>query len=136
MVMIDVTYLGDLRTEATHAPSGSKLITDAPVDNHGKGEAFSPTDLVATALGSCMLTIMGIVAARHDWNIEGATASIEKTMAAAPSRRIETISVSLSVPGDSLDDAARHALEKAAHACPVHATLGENVTMPLKIVWT
>ena len=84
MVMIDVTYLGELRTEAVHGPSGSKVITDAPVDNHGKGEAFSPTDLVATALGSCMLTIMGIVAARHDWNINGATASIEKTMAAAP----------------------------------------------------
>ena len=83
MVMIDVTYMGDLRTKAVHQPSGAGLVTDAPVDNHGKGEAFSPTDLVATALGSCMLTIIGIVAARHDWNIEGATASIEKTMAAA-----------------------------------------------------
>tara|TARA_B100001059_G_C17650376_1_gene484099 strand:+ start:383 stop:793 length:411 start_codon:yes stop_codon:yes gene_type:complete len=136
MVMIDVTYLGELRTEAVHGPSGSKLITDAPVDNHGKGEAFSPTDLVATALGSCMLTIMGIVAARHEWNIVGATASIEKTMAAAPSRRIQAISVCLKIPGDSLDDAARHALEKAAHACPVHATLGENVEMPVDIIWT
>jgi putative redox protein len=136
MVMIDVTYLGELRTEAVHGPSGSKLITDAPIDNHGKGEAFSPTDLVATALGTCMLTIMGIVAARHDWNIDGATASIEKTMAAAPSRRIETISVCLKVPGESLDDAARHALEKAAHACPVHATLGENVAMPMEIIWS
>ncbi|MBB49006.1 MAG: osmotically inducible protein OsmC [Phycisphaerae bacterium] len=136
MVMIDVTYLGELRTEAVHAPSGSKLITDAPIDNHGKGEAFSPTDLVATALGSCMLTIMGIVAARHDWDITGATASIEKTMAAAPSRRIERLTVRLTIPGAGLDDAARHALEKAAHACPVHATLGENVDMPVDIAWT
>ena len=136
MVMIDVNYLGELRTEAVHAPSGSKLITDAPVDNHGRGEAFSPTDLVATALGSCMLTIMGIVADRHDWDITGATASIEKTMAAAPSRRIERLSVRLSIPGGRLDHAARHALEKAAHACPVHATLGENVEMPVEIVWT
>ena len=136
MVMIDVTYMGDLRTRAVHQPSGAGLVTDAPVDNHGKGEAFSPTDLVATALGSCMLTIIGIVAARHDWNIEGATASIEKTMAAAPSRRIERISVCLRIPGESLDVAARHALEKAAHACPVHATLGENVDMPLEIIWS
>ena len=135
MVMIDVTYQGELRTEARHQPSGSKLITDAPVDNHGKGEAFSPTDLVATALGSCMLTIMGSGAARHDWKIEGATASIEKTMSASPPRRIEKISVCLKIPAGSLDDAARHALEKAAHACPVHATLGENVEMPVEILW-
>ena len=136
MVMIDVTYLGGLRTEATHEPSGSTLITDAPVDNHGKGEAFSPTDLVATALGSCMLTIMGIVAARHDWKIEGATAEVNKVMAAAPERKIERVQVTLKIPGEGLEEPARNALRKAAESCPVHATLGSNVEVPVEFIWT
>ena len=136
MVTINSTYLGDLRTESTHGPSGTTIRTDAPVDNHGKGEFFSPTDLVATAVGTCMLTIMGIVAERHDWRIVGATAEVRKIMAAAPERRIQRIEITLRIPGEGLADPARNALRKAAESCPVHATLGSNVEMPIKFVWT
>ena len=136
MVTINSTYLGDLRTESTHGPSGTTIRTDAPVDNHGKGEFFSPTDLVATAVGTCMLTIMGIVADRHDWRIEGATAEVRKIMAAAPERRIQRIEITLRIPGEGLADPARNALRKAAESCPVHATLGSNVEMPIEFVWT
>ena len=86
MTKIKTTYLGGLRTEAIHEQSGTKLITDAPLDNHGKGEAFSPTDLVATALGSCMLTIMGISAEAYGYKLEGTTLEIEKIMVANPRR--------------------------------------------------
>lgn len=136
MVTINSTYLGDLRTESTHGPSGTTIRTDAPVDNHGKGEFFSPTDLVATAVGTCMLTIMGIVAERHDWRIVGATAEVRKIMAAAPERRIQRIEITLRIPGEGLADPARNALRKAAESCPVHATLGSNVEMPIEFVWT
>ncbi|MEE2681360.1 MAG: OsmC family protein [Planctomycetota bacterium] len=135
MVTINSTYLGALRTESTHGPSGTTLRTDAPVDNHGKGEFFSPTDLVATAVGTCMLTIMGIVAARHDWRIEGATAEVHKIMAAAPERRIQRLEVTLRIPGVELPEPARNALRKAAESCPVHATLGSNVEMPVEFIW-
>ena len=136
MVTINSTYLGALRTESTHGPSGTTIRTDAPVDNHGKGEFFSPTDLVATAVGTCMLTIMGIVAERHDWRIEGATAEVRKIMAAAPERRIQRIEITLRIPGEGLAEPARNALRKAAESCPVHATLGSNVEMPIEYVWT
>ena len=136
MVTINSTYLGDLRTESTHGPSGSSIQTDAPRDNHGKGDFFSPTDLVATAVGTCMLTIMGIVAKRHDWNIEGATAEVNKVMAQAPERKIQRLEVTLRIPGTDLEEPARNALRKAAEACPVHATLGSNVEMPVEFLWT
>ena len=87
-VRIDVEYLGELRCRSVHAPSGNQLLTDAPVDNQGKGEAFSPTDLVATALATCVLTTMGIVAARHGWDLAGSHASVEKAMVNDPHRRI------------------------------------------------
>ena len=135
MVKIKTVYQGQLRTESEHGPSGTTLLTDAPVDNHGKGECFSPTDLVATALGSCILTIMGIVAARHDWRIEGATAEVTKVMATAPERRIQRLEVTLRIPGEGLGDPARNALRKAAEHCPVHATLGANVEMPIEFIW-
>lgn len=134
MVRIDVTYLGDLRTEAVHGPSGTRLVTDAPVDNHGRGEAFSPTDLVATALGTCLLTIMGIEAARNGWSIEGATASVEKRMITGPERRIRELAVVITVPGD-FEEPTREALERAAATCPVHRTLGASVSLPLEFVW-
>lgn len=136
MVTIQSTYIGDLRTESTHGPSGTRIHTDAPVDNHGKGEFFSPTDLVATAVGTCMLTIMGIVAERHEWDIRGSTAEVNKIMAAAPERRIQRIEVTLRIPGQGLEEGARHALQKAAQSCPVHATLGTNVEMPIDLIWT
>lgn len=133
MVEIKVRYTGDLRCEATHGPSGQTLITDAPVDNQGKGESFSPTDLVATALGACMVTIMGILAERHGWDLRGTEAAVEKVMAADP-RRISDLVVVIRVPGE-FDDKARAALEKAALTCPVHRTLGSNVEMPVRFEW-
>ena len=135
MVKIDVTYEGGLRTRAVHGPSGCELITDAPTDNHGKGESFSPTDLVAAALGSCMLTIMGIAADKHGWSLVGATASVEKGMVADPARRIGELAVVLRVPGD-FDERARTVLERAAMGCPVHKTLGATVELPVRIEWT
>jgi len=134
LVQIDVEYEGGLRTRATHGPSSATLLTDAPVDNHGKGESFSPTDLVATALGTCMLTIMGIVAERHGWSFVGARARVEKKMVTKPVRKIGALEVVISVPGE-LESAARTALEKAALGCPVHKTLGSNVDMPVRFEW-
>ncbi len=134
MVHIDVTYEGDLRTSAVHGPSGQTLITDAPVDNHGRGEAFSPTDLVATAMASCVLTLMGIMAKRHDWPLEGATARVEKSMSAEPPRRIASLSLVVTVPGE-WSEKQRSALEKAALGCPVHATLHGAVEMPVRFNW-
>lgn len=134
MTTIKSSYRGELRTEASHLQSGTTLVTDAPVDNQGKGESFSPTDLVATGLASCMLTIMGIVAERHGWDLSRATASATKVMAADPVRRIARIEVTINIPG-AFDAQARAALEKAALGCPVHATLGSSVEMPVEFVW-
>lgn len=116
-----VTYVGDLRTEGKHLQSGAQIVTDAPTDNHGKGEAFSPTDLVATALGSCMLTIMGIKADDMGVNLKGATAKVVKIMSANP-RRIAEVVVTISLPAD-LDDKTRKILQAAAHTCPVAQSL-------------
>ena len=134
MTTIESSYRGELRTEARHLQSETTLVTDAPVDNQGKGESFSPTDLVATGLASCMLTIMGIVAERHGWDLTRATASATKVMAAEPVRRIARIEVTIRIPGE-FDRQARAALEKAAMGCPVHATLGDRVEMPVEFVW-
>lgn len=137
-VEIDITYSGDLRCHATHGPSRNNLLTDAPVDNHGKGEAFSPTDLVATALGSCMLTIMGIVAQRHNWDLTGTRAQIIKEMATAPIRRIGKLAVTISVPADKavkLTHEDRTRLEHAAHTCPVHHSLHPDIEAPILFRW-
>ena len=120
-----IKYLGNLRTEATHLKSGISIITDAPVDNHGKGEAFSPTDLVATALGSCMLTIMGIVAKKDNINIKDTTVEVRKMMSDTP-RRIDEIRVSF-VFRNILDEEQRKKLERAARTCPVSASLHDDV---------
>ncbi|PID64270.1 MAG: osmotically inducible protein OsmC [Gammaproteobacteria bacterium] len=114
-----VTYAGNLRTEATHLQSGQAIITDAPVDNHGKGEAFSPTDLVATALASCMMTIMGIES--MDVDIANSRVEVTKVMSASP-RRIAEIIMTFHLPA-GLDDASRKRLEAAAHTCPVAQSL-------------
>ena len=134
MPTIEISYQGQLRTQAIHLQSQTKLITDAPTDNQGKGESFSPTDLVATGLGACMLTIMGIVADRHGWDLSAAKVSVNKVMAADPVRRIARLEVEIHVPGE-FDDKGRAALEKAALNCPVHATLGATVEMPVSFRW-
>jgi len=126
-----VTYKGDLRTECEHLQSKSKFITDAPIDNQGKGDAFSPTDTVATAAASCMLTIMGIKARDMEIDIEGTTAEVTKTMAADP-RRISGIKILITVMGDDLSDKQRTILENAGRTCPVlqsiHPDIEKDIT--------
>lgn len=135
MVKISFTYQGELRCEAVHAPSGVRLATDAPVDNMGRGESFSPTDLVATALGACMLTTMGIVAQRHGWELRGASAEVEKVMVSQPVRRIGELTVVLRIPGE-FDERARTTLERAALSCPVHKSLHPDVALPVRFEWS
>ena len=119
-------YAGQLRTEATHVASGKIIQIDAPTDNHGRGEAFSPTDLVSTALGSCMMTIMGIVAERHQWNLVDSTFSIVKHLSTEPPRRIAQIDVTFNLPA-SLSTSDRTLLERSAHTCPVTLSLHPDV---------
>ncbi len=133
-VHIDIEYVGGLRTSAKHGPSGCTLVTDPPVDNHGKGESFSPTDLCATAFGTCMLTIMGIYAERHGIDLRGATAHVEKEMAQTPVRRIARLATEIRVPLP-VDHPQREALERAALACPVHASLHPDIEKPVTFVW-
>ena len=128
-----VIYKGDLRTEATHLRSGNKIITDAPIDNKGKGETFSPTDLVATALASCMLTIMGIKANDMDVNIEGTSAEVEKIMGTDP-RRISQVNIHINVPISS-DEKTKKILEKAALTCPVDKSVSEGMIRDIKFTW-
>lgn len=131
MVRIDLSYRGDLRCEARHGPSGAVLSTDAPKDNEGKGESFSPTDLVATALAACMMTIMGIVARRHGIRLEGAKASVEKGMVADPERRIGRLAVVFDMPA-GIPPENRKLLERAAHTCPVHKSLDPRIEKPVE----
>jgi putative redox protein len=134
MVRIQLEYQGELHCNATHEPSGKQLTTDAPKDNHGRGESFSPTDLVATALGSCMLTIMGIVANTHGIDISGATASVEKEMSSTAPRRIARLAVKIQVPRPvSPEDRKR--LENGVHTCPVHKSLHPGIEIPVEFVW-
>lgn len=128
-----VTYKGSLRTEAIHVQSGNTIITDAPIDNHGKGEAFSPTDLVATALASCMLTIMGIVANRNHLKINGTTAEIEKIMGANP-RRINEIKINIRF-NENFDKKTKRKLENAALTCPVSNSLSEKLNESIKFIY-
>ncbi len=130
----EIVYQGQLRTEATHLRSKNQLITDAPVDNHGKGEAFSPTDLVATGLASCMLSIMGIVAGRHDISVDGAKASVNKIMASGP-RRIAAVEVTIQMPSNNYSDKEKQLLEKAARTCPVALSLSESLEQKVVFEW-
>src|SRR2546423_717444 len=126
MVEITTTYQGQLRCVATHGPSGNTLTTDAPKDNMGKGEAFSPTDLVATALATCVLTTMGIVAQRHNLDMSGATARVTKEMVSTPLRRIGRLALTIRIPR-KLAPEDQQRLENAAHTCPVHKSLHPDV---------
>ncbi len=130
MATIETIYLGDLRTEMTHMQSGTKLVTDAPTDNHGKGESFSPTDLVAGALGSCMMTIMGIAAKTHGMNIDGTKLSITKVMSASP-RRIGEIVIDVTFPMD-YEPKQRMILENAAATCPVAHSLHPDTKQTIR----
>ena len=134
MVTLSTIYEGGLRCRATHGPSGTTLITDAPVDNHGKGESFSPTDLVATALGACMMTIMGIVAERHGLDLTGMKAETVKEMSKEPPRRIAGLRTRLTVPLPA-DHPQRPLLEQAAHTCPVHKSLDPSIDAAIEFVW-
>lgn len=134
MVEIQMTYEGQLRCAATHGPSGNLLHTDAPKDNMGKGEAFSPTDLVATALGTCMLTTMAIAAQRHGIRFEGATAKVGKEMVTSPLRRIGRLVVEIAVPMDHSPEDQRR-LRAAALSCPVHKSLHPDVQVPITFFW-
>ncbi|TGE09692.1 OsmC family protein [Hymenobacter fodinae] len=126
-------YAGHLRTEATHVASGNTILTDAPVDNHGRGEAFSPTDLVSAALGSCMMTIMGIVAERHQVDLTGVTYDVTKHMAAEP-RRIRQIDVTFQMPA-TLSEKERTILENAARTCPVALSLNPEIQQEVRFVY-
>jgi uncharacterized OsmC-like protein len=129
-----VKYLGELRTEATHLFSGTKIITDAPLDNQGKAEAFSPTDLCATSLASCAMTIMGISARNHELDMTGATAEITKIMAADP-RRIAKVIIKFIMPANGYTDTQKVILEKAARTCPVSFSLAEGVEQEMTFEW-
>jgi putative redox protein len=138
MVEIDVVYEGGLHCRATHGPSRATLETDAPVDNHGKGEAFSPTDLLATALGSCMLTLIGIVAGNHGWNVDGMRLHVQKQMSADRPRRVARLGVDFEVPAAvsaALDADARAKLEHAANTCPVRLSIHAGIEVPVVFHW-
>ncbi|MCX6284734.1 MAG: OsmC family protein [Bacteroidetes bacterium] len=132
MTTVHATYPGGLRTEAIHLQSGTKLVTDAPVDNQGKGEFFSPTDLVATALGSCMITIMGISAKAQGFSIDGASWEITKVMADSP-RRIGEIIVELTFPPNGYTDQQKRVLEHITKNCPVALSLHPDIKQTVRV---
>jgi Predicted redox protein, regulator of disulfide bond formation len=129
-----VHYLGELRTEAEHLYSGTKIITDAPLDNQGKAEAFSPTDLCATSLACCALTIMGISARNHSLDITGTRAEVTKVMASDP-RRISKVEVRFVMPPNGFSETQKQILEKAARTCPVSFSLASGIEQSLEFVW-
>ena len=130
----NIVYQNNLRTEAEHIASGEKILTDAPVDNNGKGEAFSPTDLVATALGSCMITIMAISANKYDIDVSGTNASIKKIMGSDP-RRISEISIDINM-NKNIEGKDRKRLERAALACPVHKSLHPDLEKKIRFIYS
>lgn len=128
-----VVYTGNLRTENTHLKSGGTYITDAPIDNKGKGQAFSPTDTVATGLANCILTVMGIKAAQMDSDMTGAEAVVTKTMASDP-RRISKIAVQIKMPA-GFSQKEKKILEHTAHTCPVHYSLHPDIEKDVTFSW-
>lgn len=134
MVEMTLVYEGGLHTQALHGPSRAAIETDAPVDNQGKGEAFSPTDLLATSLASCMLTTMAIVGDREGWCIDGARARVEKHMELEPRRRVGRLVVDLTLPG-GLPEVARTRLEETARGCPVAASIHPDLQVDLTMRW-
>lgn len=133
MVAINIEYQGDLHCRATHGPSGAQLITDAPIDNMGRGESFSPTDLVATALGTCILTVMGTKAQSMGIDLAGSTVTVEKEMASQP-RRISRLATNVHIP-HQIADRDKKVLEATAFTCPVHKSMSHDVDMPISFKW-
>lgn len=130
-----VKYIGDLRTESEHLASKQQIITDAPLDNHGKGQAFSPTDLMATSLANCMLTVMGIKAQGEGMtSIDGTTAEVTKIMYAEP-RRVGEIHIKLTFPKNNFSDKEKKIYEHTAHTCPVAKSLHPDLKQVLKFIW-
>jgi putative redox protein len=134
MVQIDAIYEGKLRCKATHADSGTTLLTDAPKDNMGNGESFSPTDLIATAVGTCMLTTMGIVAQKNEIDFNGASVRVRKEMTSEPPRRIARLTIEIAGPA-SVSEPNRLLLEKAAISCPVSKSLHPDVQTGIIFNW-
>ena len=133
MHTVSCQYRGELRCEATHHGSGAVLITDAPIDNAGKGEEFSPTDLLATSVATCMLTIMGITAKSRNWSIEGSTADVEKQMTQSGPRKVEKLRVHLKLP-QQLSNEQRSLLQRVAEQCPVKRSLDPSIH--LELIWS
>jgi uncharacterized OsmC-like protein len=133
-VSISVDYQGDLRCQATHGPSKNQLLTDAPVDNHGKGESFSPTDLVATALATCIATVIGIKAQQKGYDIPGLKVSVEKHMSEDSPRRIVRLPITITIPLPE-DHHDRKVLETTALGCPVHHSVHPDIDKPVTFVW-
>jgi putative redox protein len=134
MVEIQIAYQGQLRCSAVHTPSRTELRTDAPVDNMGRGESFSPTDLVATALGTCILTILGILAQRGGLDLGAAEVTVRKEMTNAPVRRIGRLSVDVRIPA-VLPEEDRKSFEAAAHTCPVRRSIHPDIETPISFRW-
>lgn len=137
MVRIDITYAGDLHCRAVHAPSNVALETDAPVDNRGRGASFSPTDLLATSLGTCMATTMGILAKDRDYPLEGMSVVVVKHMTPPP-RRVARLDVKLTIPtaeAARIDAAGRADLERRANECPVRLSLLPAIDVPTSFDW-
>lgn len=134
MVETKITYEGQLRCKAIHGPSGQSIMTDAPLDNMGKAEYFSPTDLVGVSFGTCMLTVMGIAANKHNIDMSGASATVKKEMASAPARRVGKLTIRIAVP-QTLSHEHQRILESAARACPVHKSLSHEIELDIEFKW-
>lgn len=134
MATVTAEYRGGLRVLCTHEQSGTTLLTDAPVDNQGKGESFSPTDLCAAALGSCAMTIMGIVAERHGLDLQGTRMEITKTMRTDP-RRIGVLEITIHMSGQSYTEKDKKLLERAAQTCPVLHSLHPDIEKRIRFLW-
>lgn len=130
MATATVKYLGGLRTECTHLQSGTVIYTDAPTDNHGKGEKFSPTDLVATAYASCMMSIIGIYCNEHGYSYEHGSATMTKIMASSP-RRIGKIVIDIDISGNGWDEVTKEKVKRAALACPVAKSVSEDIELEI-----
>lgn len=134
MVKIEVVYQGQLHCQVLHTPSGAVLETDAPKDNMGKGEYFSPTDLLAAALGSCVLTLIGIAAGKLNIDVVGTHVTVEKKMITSPIRRIGTLGVNV-IFSKFVEENHRPILEQAALTCPVHKSLHPDIAIPMEFIW-